>query len=211
MVAKGDSEMLVSGFLKASLQRIFIVSVLVFLAACGKTQDDVNLPVYDGIGGDFSLPSTQEKIYALSDQQGKVILLTFGFTHCPDVCPMVLTRLAKVNRKLQEKGIGADRVQTLFISVDPERDTLQHLKEYLAFFNPDFIGLCGSPEQLSQLTAQYAAFYQKETTKSQDYQVMHTDRIFLIDKRGRLRALYAQGDSDEKMLADIISLAESAI
>ena len=203
--------MLRSGFLKAGLPRILIVSVLVLFAACGKTQDDVDLPVYDAIGGDFSLPSTQEKNFTLSDHQGKVILLNFGFTHCPDVCPMVLTRLAKVNKKLQEKGIGADRVKTLFISVDPQRDTLQHLKEYLAFFNPDFIGLRASLKQLNQLTAQYAAFYQKETAESQDYQVMHTDRIFLIDKRGRLRALYAQSDRDEKLLADIVSLVEAGM
>lgn len=202
---------------KSYLYRMHILLVLVLIAsvlsACAKNQDDVNLPVLDAIGGDFTLPASVGRDVSLSDFKGKVVLLNFGFTHCPDVCPMVLTRLAKLTKELQEQhGIGADKVQTLFISVDPERDNIQHLKEFLTFFNTDFIGLSGSLEQTGKVTKQYGAFYQKQALESDgSYRVIHNDRIFMIDKRGRLRALYAQSDADEKMLSDIVSLAEADI
>ena len=193
-----------------------LLIVLLFvsiLSACTKNQDDIDFPVYDAIGGEFTLPASVGRDVSLSDYQGKVVLLNFGFTHCPDVCPMVLTRLAKLTKALQEQhGIGADRVQTLFISVDPERDNIQHLKEFLAFFNANFIGLSGTIEQTGQVTKQYGAFYEKQAPESDgSYRVIHNDRIFMIDKRGRLRALYAQSDPDEKILSGIVSLSEAGI
>ncbi len=194
--------------------QLFTLLLFVFLfAACENTQDDIKLPVLDAIGGDFTLPSTLGRDVSLSEYHGKVVLLNFGFTSCPDVCPMVLSRLDKLNKNLQEQhSIGTEKVQTLFITVDPERDSIEHLKKYLEFFNSAFIGLSGSLQQTDKVTKQYAAFFEKQAIEANgDYRVIHNDRIFLIDKRGRLRALFAQSDKDEKIIDAVVSLVQAGL
>lgn len=188
-------------------------SVAVLITACEKTQDDIDLPVYEGsIGGDFSLPSSLNRTFELTELQGKVVLINFGFTHCPDICPMVLTRLAKITKELKENhGVTDSQLQTLFISVDPERDTAKHLKDYLVFFNPNFIGLTGTIEQIGKVAKQYAVYFEKQQLESEEYSVVHNSKIFLLDKRGRLRSLYSDTDADEKMIKDIVSLAKASI
>ena len=192
---------------------ILLLAVLMLpISGCTKNQNDVDLPVLDAIGGDFVLPSTLGREVGLSEYHGKVVLINFGYTHCPDICPMVLGRLAKLTKKLEhERSIGKAYLQTLFITVDPDRDTVPHLKEYLAFFEAGFIGLSGSVEQMLKISKQYAAFTQKQPGEQDEYQVIHNDKIFLIDKRGRLRALYGQSDSDEKIFNDISALVRAEI
>jgi len=191
---------------------ILIGMVLLMITGCSQNQDDVKLPIYDAIGGDFTLPSTLGNELTLSSYRGSVVLLNFGYTHCPDICPMVLTRLAKVTKKLEQQyGVRSELLQIIFISVDPDRDTLDHLKEYLAFYHKNFIGIRGSTEQTGQLAKKYAVFIEKQPEDGIGYQVAHTDKIFLLDKRGRLRGLYDKADPDEKLINEIISLASADI
>jgi len=192
-----------------------LILMALMISACSKTQNEAELPVLDAIGGDFTLPSTLTlenglpgAPLTLSNYQGQVVLINFGYTHCPDICPTVLSRLAKLSKALDEqRHLSLDNLKIIFITVDPERDTLAHLKEYLAFFSPDFIGARGTIGQTQQVAQQYAVFFEKQAEDGQNYSVMHNDKIFLLDKLGRLRALYGHSDSDEKLINDIVSLA----
>lgn len=198
--------------LRRSIVSITLVFTLLFISGCSKNQDDIDLPVYDAVGGDFTLPSTLGAELNLSDYRGKVILLNFGYTSCPDICPMVLSRLAKLSARVEEQyGVSTEQLQTIFITVDPERDSLGQLKEYLAFFNKSFIGISGSTEQTAEITKKYAVFFEKQAEEGMGYQVAHTDKIFLLDKRGRLRALYGKTDTDEQLVNDIVSLISADI
>ena len=185
---------------------------LFLINGCTTNQDDIDLPIFDAIGGNFTLPATTGDMLTLSNYQGKVVLINYGYTSCPDICPMVLTRIDKFSKQLEVRyAIGTEQLQTIFITVDPQRDTLPLLKEYLAFFNPSFVGVRGSKQQLSEITKNYAAYYEKQSEGDIDYQVAHTDSIYLLDKRGRLRALYSHADKDEKIIADIVSLTNAEI
>lgn len=198
--------------LKRSIFFIVLLFTCLFISGCSKNQDDIDLPVYDAIGGDFTLPSTLGTELNLSDYRGKVILLNFGYTSCPDICPMVLSRIAKLSQIAEEQyGVSTEHLQTIFITVDPERDSLGKLKEYLTFFNKSFIGISGTTEQTVEITKKYAVFFEKQIEESMGYQVAHTDKIFLLDKRGRLRALYGKTDSDEQLINDIVSLVSADI
>lgn len=199
-------------FSRDARQGIFVLVMLLVIGGCTKNQDDIKLPVYDALGGNFTLPSTTEADVTLSDYQGKIVLLNFGYTHCPDICPMVLTRLANLSKKLElQFGIDSRKLQTIFITVDPERDSLLLLKEYLAFFNENFIGISGSNKQTTDVAKNYAVFFEKDAAENGDYQVVHSDKIFLLDKSGRLRALYSKSDTDEDIINAIVSLSAAKI
>ena len=193
-------------------RKLLLLVTFVFVSGCSKNQDDIDLPIYDAIGDDFTLPSTLDAPLTLSDYKGKIVLLNFGYTNCPDVCPMVLTRLANISNRLEsEFGISTNRLQTIFISVDPERDDIIRLKEYLGFFNPNFIGISASLEATHQVTKSYSVFFEKVQDENAGYQVAHNDKIFLLDKRGRLRALIGKTDPDQKLINDIASLAAAEL
>jgi len=184
---------------------------LLLLSSCSKNQDDIDLPIYDALGGEFSLTSTQGQL-TLSEHQGQVVLINFGYSSCPDVCPMILSRLDKLTQQLETQfAVKSDRVQTIFISVDPERDSIPHLKEYLNFYNPNFIGVSGTKQQTNEITKQYAVFYEKQPEDAGRYQVAHTDKVFLIDKRGRLRGLYSINENYEQLMTDIVRLVSATI
>jgi len=199
-------------FSSAARQCLFVFVMLLVIGGCTQNQDDIKLPIYDSLGGNFTLPSTTDADVTLSDYQGKIVLLNFGYTHCPDICPMVLNRVANLSKKLElQFGIDSHKLQTIFITVDPERDTLLLLKEYLAFFNENFIGISGSEKQTAEVANSYAVFFEKEVIENGDYQVAHNDKIFLLDKRGRLRALYSKSDTDEDIINAIVSLSAAKI
>ncbi len=156
-----------------------------------------SLPVVAGLGGEFQLPATTGQALALSSLRGKVVLLNFGFTQCPDVCPMTLTRLGKVLRELADEGVDMQRVQPLFVTFDPERDTLDHLREYVAYFHPALIGLRGDPDQTAALARQYKVIYLKQDTGSAGgYVFQHSDFVYVIDTFGRVRLLVGGKDPD---------------
>ncbi len=167
-------------------------------------KNQARLQFYEGLGGDFTLTNHHGARMNLRDYQGKVILLNFGYTNCPDICPMILSRLKVLMKKL---GNPEDRVQTLFITFDPERDTAQHLKNYLAHFDPAFVGLTGTPEEITKVTKQYGAAYVSQQVESKaEYFFAHSDYVYLIDKKGNLRTFYHLEVSLDEMLADIQTL-----
>lgn len=125
--------------------------------------------------------------FTLANLQGKWSFLFFGFTHCPDICPVTLAVMDKVHRQLEQ----AQHVQTVFVSVDPERDTPARLAQYVSSFNPSFIGLGGSAEQIANLTGQIGLPYFLDKTESEEnYLVDHGASLFLVDPRGRLVAIF---------------------
>lgn len=162
------------------------------------------LPVNTRLGGDFALSSTVADTSRMSEFKGKVVLLNFGFTSCPDVCPMVLTRMAKVMEALEK---DRPRVQPLFVSFDPERDTVQRLQAYLQHFGEDFIGMTGTPEQIAQVAKQYGVVYLPQKSSSAAGTLFaHSDYIYLLDQQGRVRALFSTRDTVDHMVDAIESL-----
>jgi protein SCO1/2 len=150
------------------------------------------------VGGDFTLDSARGPV-ALEDFRGQVVLLYFGYTWCPDICPtsLGLTSLALDDLKPEELA----RVQSLFVSVDPTRDTVQRLKEYAAYFHPKILGLTGTPEQLGEVTRQYGAAFRKVVQVSETgYVVDHSAETYLIDPRGRLVEVIPHGTSPHRLV-----------
>jgi protein SCO1/2 len=150
---------------------------------------------------DFSLPSSRDNQFTLSEQRGKVLVLGFGFSHCPNVCPMTLANLAQTYKNL---GALADQVQVVYVTVDPERDTPARLREYLANFNSGFIGVTGSASELAAVRQAYGIIAKKEMHKNGGtYEVHHSSYIYLIDREGLLRALVPFGKSVDDITHDI--------
>ncbi|MBN1668397.1 MAG: SCO family protein [Anaerolineales bacterium] len=140
------------------------------------------IPAYD-----FKLQASQGQNLRLSDFKDQVVLLYFGYTFCPDVCPATLSELAAAREIL---GQAADQVQVIMISVDPERDTPQVLAEYVQYFDSSFIGLTGTPQQIQQVASQYGIFYQaQQGTAATGYLVDHTASVLVIDRQGQLRLI----------------------
>ncbi len=155
----------------------------------------------------FSLPDQNGQLRTLEDFKGKVVVVFFGFTQCPDVCPTTLHELAQVKQAL---GADGDRVQGVFISVDPERDTPELLKAYLAGFDPSFVALRGSPEQLKDVAKEFKVYYAKVPGKTPDsYTMDHTAASFLFDPQGRIRVFSRYGAGTQALLGDIKTLLAS--
>lgn len=163
------------------------------------------LPVNTRLGGDFQLVSTVADKDQLSDFKGRLVLLNFGYTSCPDICPMVLTRMAKVMNELDERS----QVQPLFITFDPERDTAERLAAYLQHFGKDFIGMTGTPEQVAAVAKRYGVVYLPQKSGSAAGTLFaHSDYIYLLDQQGRVRALFSSSEPVEDMLDAIESLLD---
>ncbi len=181
----------------------FLPLLLAFLlAGCGKQESD--LPVNTRLGGEFTLTDQNGEPFSQAALNGKVTILFFGYTHCPDICPAVLARVAQVYRQLQEAG-EADQVQPVFITFDPERDTAAHLKEYLPWFKANIIGLTGSLEEIRQVAKQYGVVFIKDQ-QEQDYLFTHSDYIYLLDDQGRVRKLYPADFTIDEVVNDAKSL-----
>lgn len=137
-------------------------------------------------GGDFTLRSAAGPV-SLSDFRGKVVLLYFGYTWCPDICPLNLGYLTMALDSLRPQE--RERVQVLFVSVDPERDTPRRLTEYTAFFAPDILGATGTEEQVARAAGLYGAAYRRVegTSSAMGYAVDHSAYTYLVDQDGRLR------------------------
>jgi len=148
--------------------------------------------------GDFTLTSHTGDPLTRSDLQGKVVLLFFGYTHCPDVCPITLSDFKRVKANL---GDEAAQVAFVFVSVDGERDTPQRLAEYVGAFDPDFIGLTGDEAAIKPITQDYSVFYQRESYDDPNYLVTHTASTFVLDRQGRLHIIYPYA-TDPALVAD---------
>ena len=136
----------------------------------------------------FAVVSHENNPFTLADLQGKWSFLFFGFTHCPDICPVTLAVMDNVHRQLQQ----VQDVQTVFVSVDPERDSPARLDQYVTSFNPEFIGVGGSVEQVANLTGQVGLPYFVDKAGDEDnYLVDHGASLFLVDPQGRLVAIFS--------------------
>lgn len=144
------------------------------------------------IGGDFTLIDHNQETFELSQLRGKVVLLFFGYTHCPDICP---TELAGIVQLLRALGPNSKKVQGLFVSVDPLRDTPAQLKSYVEYFSNNLIGLSGSVPQLERVKQAYhvqASIYRKNEGDRQ-YSVDHTANLYVIDQQGKLAGIVPYG------------------
>lgn len=153
---------------------------------------------------DFVLQGADGSEVRLSNHRGKAVLLTFGFTHCAAVCPTTLATLAQARGQL---GAKADAVQVIFVTVDPERDTPAQMQEYLAGFDPSFVGATGTRAALAEVREAYGVSAEREGD-GPDYAMAHTSSIFLIDPAGRLRAMMPFGREAADFAHDAILLLE---
>ncbi len=169
--------------------------------------NELELPIFEKMGGDFTLMGHHGARVNLHDFQGKIVLMFFGFTHCPDICPLTLNHLERLMKKL---GEDAKETQTLFISIDPERDNPKRLKEYLAYFHPTFLGLTGSKIEIFKVAKKYgAAYFRQEGKSAAGYLFKHNLSVFLIDKESRLRGKYKTGEQLDQLITDIQKLIDS--
>lgn len=143
----------------------------------------------------------------LAEFKGKVLFVFFGFTQCPDVCPTTMAELAEVRRRL---GADGDRVQGVFISIDPARDTPQVLKAYLQAMDPSFIGLTGTNEQIEAAAREFKVFYQKVPTSEGNYTMDHTAGAYVFDPEGHVRLFVRYGMGVDKVTADLKQLLGKA-
>lgn len=155
-------------------------------------------------GTEFQLTDHTGKRRTLADFRGKVVMLTFGFTHCPDMCPTTLATLAEATRRL---GDGAAHVRGLFVTVDPKRDTPQVLAKYVPAFHPSFLGLHGDEVAIERTAKEFKIFYRAQPPNEQGaYSVDHSGQVYVIDKAGRLRLYIKSHDATPDKIAHDLRL-----
>ncbi len=191
-----------------------LIALLMFaalLSACEKAPDFKNLDITGNkqFVGDFSFPDTSGKTRSLADFKGKAkaVVLFFGYTHCPDVCP---TTLAELSQAMQQLGDKSKDVQVLMVTVDPARDTAPILGQYVQAFNPVFIGLRpDSDAQLAKVAKDLHVVYEKAPgTSKDDYTMNHTAASFVFDKDGKLRLYARDGQGVEPWVHDLKILVD---
>jgi protein SCO1/2 len=155
------------------------------------------------IGGPFTLTDTRGQRRSLGEFRGRIVLLYFGYTYCPDVCPTDLMQIAAV---LSQLGPQADQVQALFITFDPERDTPKHLHSYLKDFDPRLIGLTGTPEEIEAAAKLWRVYYAKVPMGGGNYLIDHSAYTFVIDQTGRYAGVFPPGTDAQRMLGLVGSM-----
>lgn len=154
------------------------------------------------VGGPFSLTDHSGRARSEADFRGKLMLVYFGFTYCPDICP---TDLVEISRTIDQLGPAGDIIQPLFVTLDPERDTPAHLADYVPLFHPRLLGLTGSADAIRQAADAYKVFYRKVETGDGDYTVDHSAYIYLLDTEGRYLGFFPPNTPAERMLTIIRS------
>lgn len=150
---------------------------------------------------EFELTGSNGEVFRMSEQRGRIVLLFFGYTSCPDVCP---TTLAEMTQVMNGLGEASKNVQVVFVSVDPARDTREKIQEYASRFHPTFIGLSGSQEELKPVWQSYSIFRAEvDSGSAMGVIIDHTARLYLIDADGNLRLSYAYGTPVEDILHDV--------
>ena len=157
---------------------------------------------------ELQLPDIEGRSRSLADFKGKVVVVFFGFTQCPDVCPTTMAELSQVKKML---GADGDKVQGVFVTVDPDRDTPELLKAYLGSFDPSFVALRGTPEQLKAAAQEFKVYYAKVPGKTPEtYTMDHTAASFIFDTEGRIRVFSRYGSGAEALSQDIMTLLAEA-
>jgi len=193
---------------RTSLLLALFVS-LAILAAIGSANDfrtsDITGQGYgDVISG---LVGPEGRAHNRDDFKGRVTVLLFGFTHCPDICPTALLNLSAILDQLGEKS---SLVQVAFVTVDPERDTAEVLQDYLGSFGPNFVGLTGEPDAIRQVAKAFKVFFQKVPLPGGDYTMDHSIAIYALDKHARVRLMFTMNRPLEDIVHDILELLREA-
>ena len=187
-----------------------LAGATVLFSACSEKK--VEFRGIDVTGAEYArdLPLTDHngQQRSLKDFAGKVVVVFFGFTQCPDVCPTSMQELAEVKRSL---GADGDRLQGIFVTVDPERDTAEVLKAYMGNFDPSFLALRGSPEQLAAVAKDFKIYYKKVDGKTPtSYTMDHSAGSYVYDTAGRLRVYNRYGSGTQALAADVKTLLAEA-
>lgn len=204
--------------MRARLGWLGALALLLVAAGCGDKPGGVAAPSkasfrsIDITGADYArkleLPDAEGKPRSLADFKGKVVVVFFGFTQCPDVCPTTLAELSQVRRALGDDGA---RLQGVFVTVDPERDTEAVLKAYVDNFDAGFVGLRGSAEQTQQVAREFKVFYAKVPGKTaSSYSIDHTAGSYVFDTQGRIRLFSRHGAGPKALEEDIRALLREA-
>jgi len=189
---------------------LLLLAVAFALAGCGPDTPQFKSSDVTGtaFGRDFALTDHTGKPRTLADFRGKAVVLFFGYTQCPDVCPTTLAALAEAMRQL---GPDAAKVQVLFVTVDPERDTSELLSSYVTAFNPSFIGLSGDADATARTAKEFKILYQKQPGRTpESYTVDHSAGTFIFDPQGRLRLYVGYGQGADVFVHDIRELLRTS-
>ncbi len=188
------------------MRLLWLVLTFLFLTVACEKREKFNGTLYDKPAKEFCLTGFKdgrETKVCLSDLKGKVVLMFFGYTHCPDVCPTALQTLSKTMELLSEEE--RSRVQVVFVSVDPERDTPEIAQKYAEYFYPTFMGLTGTPEEIRKVAKDYMVYYEKVKGQSEGgYLVDHTAFIYLITPDGTLKLMYSSTRQKPELIAEDI-------
>jgi protein SCO1/2 len=189
------------------LRICFLAILCVLLTACSPKPEFKNIDITGStaFGKDFSLLDPDGKVRTLADFKGKVVVIFFGYTQCPDICPTTLTEMQQVMALL---GPQSDKVQVLFVTVDPERDTAEILKQYVPAFDPRFLGLRPADEAaLEKVTKDFKIYYKKVPgSKPGSYTMDHTAGSYAFDPEGRLRLYIKHAQGPETLAHDLKEL-----
>ena len=191
---------------RRSFMGLGLAASAVLMAACSEKKLVFNAIDISGgeMGSDFAIKDHNGQLRRLNDFAGKVVVVFFGYTQCPDVCPTTMTELVEVKRLLGKDG---ERLQPLFITVDPQRDTPELLKAYMVNFDPGFLALCPTPEQLADVAASFKVYYKKVgDEKSGSYTMDHSAGSYVFDPKGRVRLFVRYGLGAQPLAADIAQL-----
>lgn len=189
-------------------RRLFLLLSVVALLACNRAPVAFHNTDLTGatFGRQLTLTDHQGQSRSLADFRGKAIVLFFGYTSCPDICPTMLTRLAAVMKTL---GADATRVQVLFVTVDPERDSAERLKNFVPWFNPTFLGLRGDAAQTKAVTEEFRVFAARKAVEGElGYVIDHSAGAYVFDPAGRLRLYVKDTASVEDIAADLSALLQ---
>lgn len=198
-------------WLRAGLLLVTSSLMLAGLAACTEKRPEFRNTDVTGSGiakDGFALTDHTGAARTMADYRGKVVLVFFGFTHCPDVCPSTMVDAAEAVKLLGPRG---DRLQVLFITVDPERDTPENLARYVPAFHPSFVGLWGDAETTARTAKEFKVFYQKsQQSSSGSYSIDHSAGSYIFDTQGRVRLFTRHGVGAESLAHDISLLLDEA-
>ena len=189
--------------LKTALALLALPVAAGLLSACSQTKpqfQSVDLTGAEYATG-FSLTDQNGQVRTLKDFAGKVVVVFFGFTQCPDVCPTTMAELAQVKKLL---GADGDKLQAVFVSVDPERDTPEILKAYMGNFDPSFLALRPTPGQLADMAKDFKVFYKRVDGKTAgSYSMDHTAGSYVFDANGKIRLFTRYGSGAEMLASDV--------
>jgi len=159
---------------------------------------DPPLPVLETLGGDFSLASTRAGITRLSDFRGELVLLNFGYSGCPDVCPTVLARMRDLLAALPD---DANRINPVFVTLDPIRDSVDRLTPYVGYFGESFVGMTGNAAEIDQAASAYKVYYASDDPDGEG--ITHSSHIYLLDPTGRVRATFGPNITVADMFSSV--------